>query len=536
MAQDDAQFDSEGPLKSELPAFQADNRSAATPGGKSSANDRAVDALIERGGQRPKMKKAVLLGSHSHPTTCGITVHVWKRGTTFIVRGRYEGQPFGETVGENPTHAASQLRHIMDALENGSFQRPSESRRRPLKTGQAPRLAVRELCDRFLVEKRRLLGKQTAANYQSRLVPLIEFSERPDSRRRWPLARDIDRDFAVEFKSWLFTRSVTRNGRPSAAEKKVSPRQVFNVLDCARSLFHWARQPSVNKLPTTFVLPFTKEIVGEKTQKDPLRRILIPQEDRIALVGVMDTWELSHLALSLVLPLRPEDFSGLLVTDVNFPESVLHFGTRLGGRDFNKGRQTYSCPFPKEIASLLRACIGAREGGPLLRRRAVWEGSKPKLVPTSHESLIQSFEETLNTLSPDEVQADQDTKRVFRRMLLRMGGVSEDGLAKAFKAVLPEAGLSRSLKFYDLRSSCTTELERSGVSHLVQRYVTGHTTKDILNEYVSLDPVGEMDKYFQQIQPLLTAITERAKELDLMLMTMVAETTRPKANIAGNCL
>ncbi len=468
------------------------------------------------------MVPAELLGSHAHETSCGIGVQVWKRGNSFLIRGRYEGRQFGKTAGSNPTIAASELRHLLVSLENGSFQPPSEARRRPLKTGLAPRLCVRELCDAFLAEKRRLRGKQTAADYQSRLVPLIEFSEQPESRRRWPLARDVNRDFAVEFKAWLFTRPVTRNGRPSATEKKVSPRHIFNVLDCARSLFHWARQPSVNKLPTTFITPFTKEVVGEKPQKDPLRRILIPQDDRMALVGVMDAWELSHLGLSLVLPLRPEDFSGLLVTELDFAERFLHFGTRLGGCDFNKGRQAYSCPFPEAIDPLLQACVGRRAAGPLLRRRSVWEGGKSKLTATSPENLVQTFEQTLSAQPVDEIQADQDTKRVFRRMLLGMGGVPEDGLAKAFKGLLPKAGLSKSLKFYDLRSSCTTELERSGVSHLVQRYVTGHTTKDILNDYVGIDPVGEMKKYFQLIQPLLMAITERAQMLGLMAMTTVA--------------
>jgi len=472
---------------------------------------------------RPPMVAAELLGSHAHETSCGRKVQVWKRGNSFLIRGRFEGRQFGKSAGNNPTIAASALRHLLASLENGSFQPPSEARRRPLKTGQAPRLDVRELCDSFLAEKRRLLGKQTAADYQSRLVPLIEFAERPESRRHWPLARDVDRTFAVEFKAWLFTRPVTRNGRPSAKEKKMSPRHVFNIMDCARSLYHWARQPSVNKLPSTFITPFTKQIVGEKPQKDPLRGVLISLQDRMALVGVMDAWELSQLVLSLVLPLRPEDYSGLLVTDVDFANGFLRFGTRLGGRDFNKGRQSFICPFPEAIAPLLRVCVSGRPAGPLLRRRSVWEGSKPKLIPSSPDNLIQIFEETLSTLSPYDVQSDQDTKRVFRRMLLDMGGVSEDGLAKVFKALLSKAGLSSSLKFYDLRSSCTTELERSGVSHLVQRYVTGHTTKDILNDYVSLDPSGEMKKYFHKIQPLLTAITGRAKELRLTPMTTVAD-------------
>ena len=96
-----------------------------------------------------------------------------------------------------------------------------------------------------------------------------------------------------------------------------------------------------------------------------------------------------------------------------------------------------------------------------------------------------------------------------------MGGVSEDGLAKEFKTILVKAGLPDSIRFYDLRGSINTELNQAGVSHLVQRYVTGHTTRDILNEYVTLDPVTEMRKYFAKAEPLLSALAERAGELGL---------------------
>jgi hypothetical protein len=47
----------------------------------------------------------------------------------------------------------------------------------------------------------------------------------------------------------------------------------------------------------------------------------------------------------------------------------------------------------------------------------------------------------------------------------------------------------------------------------VQRYVTGHTTSDILYTYASLDPVGQMQKYFNYVQPILDAIRSRAIEL-----------------------
>lgn len=62
---------------------------------------------------RPQMVRAELLGAHEHETSCGKTVQVWKRGNSFLIRGRYEGRQFGQTVGDNPTIAASQLRHIL---------------------------------------------------------------------------------------------------------------------------------------------------------------------------------------------------------------------------------------------------------------------------------------------------------------------------------------------------------------------------------------------------------------------------------------
>ena len=43
------------------------------------------------------------------------------------------------------------------------------------------------------------------------------------------------------------------------------------------------------------------------------------------------------------------------------------------------------------------------------------------------------------------------------------------------------------------------------------RYLTSHSTSDILNEYATLDPVGAMRKYFGTIRPLLTAIADRAR-------------------------
>src|SRR5262249_30755994 len=97
------------------------------------------------------------------------------------------------------------------------------------------------------------------------------------------------------------------------------------------------------------------------------------------------------------------------------------------------------------------------------------------------------------------------------------GGVSVEGLSKEFKPLLRQIGAPNTVRFYDLRGSCNTEMERSHVSYLVQRYVTGHEIgRDIMSEYVTLGhAVDEVQKYFQSIQPLLIAIERRAAALGI---------------------
>ena len=63
------------------------------------------------------------------------------------------------------------------------------------------------------------------------------------------------------------------------------------------------------------------------------------------MIEQMDEWELSQFAVSLVLPPRPDEVAGLLVTDVEFDDHELPFTTRFGGCDFNKARMSFIVPF-----------------------------------------------------------------------------------------------------------------------------------------------------------------------------------------------
>jgi len=477
-------------------------------------------SLDEIGGQSAvrQMTRAELLGQHTHPTTQSVNVHVWIRDGKYIARGRCDGRAFGETLGDDPSVAAGRLRHLLVEIDNGTYVRSADRPRRQLRRGAPPRLDVRALCDEFLTERRKVVGKRTTQDYQSRLGHLIEFAEQPTIRRNWPTAGDLDRDFAVSFRSFLFERRVSRNGRPSAEVKPMAPGHVFNVLDCSRTLVSWAKNPAINLLPSWAANPFTADLVGQRPAKDPLRAAAFPLAKRIALVGHMDQWQLLHLTWRMVLPLRPEDFAGLLLSDVDFNGLVFSFRSRFGGGDFNKGRQDFSCPFPSELAEMLDYCVGARAAGPLLRQRQVFEGRRqPPLPIGAPEDVTGHLQSALSNAVLGDLQSPQDHKRVIRDCIRQMGGISEDCMSKELKRLFVEAGIVVDQNTYKLRASVNTELEAAGVSQLVQRYVTGHHANDILNHYVTLDPNQQMRKYFDTLGPLFDAIRTRGDQLSLKL-------------------
>ena len=100
------------------------------------------------------------------------------------------------------------------------------------------------------------------------------FAEQPAKLGRWPLAMDIDRDFAVELRAFLHQCQVSPNGRPGATPKLISGRQVVNILECMRTVLNWARRAEVRKLPLTWVSPFTADLVGTRPAKEDRKSVV----------------------------------------------------------------------------------------------------------------------------------------------------------------------------------------------------------------------------------------------------------------------
>lgn len=458
------------------------------------------------------MRQSVLHGQHSYTTESGVNVGIFQRGRTYIGRGRYERRAFGVTLGTNEADAFRELCQLLVRIDNGAFVRPSESRHRPLNGRISPNLSLRQLCDAFLAEKRATRGAATARTYLERLGPVLSFVEGRDSLRRWPLARDIDRDAILQLRTHLMRSQVTPNGKPGAVPKPISPRQIRNCLETLRNVLHWGSRPQVRKLPTEYVQPITPDLIGPAPTKDPLRKSLVPIADRIRMVQRMDTWQLLQLSILLVLPLRHEDVAGALITDVDQGLMTLSLGDRFHGNDFTKGRTIVHIPLPSQLRPILRLCKGGRANGPLFRSRrgyAPLPGNRESSACCDVERLLH---DRLLQAPPTSIQTEQDRKRVLRELIKDLGGVSLDSISKELRSLL-KAG-SR-IRAYELKASITQDMKEAGVHHLELRYLTGHSMTDILHQYTGLNPVGEMAKYFGYVKPLLTAIERRATELGL---------------------
>ena len=319
-----------------------------------------------------QMVKSTLGDEHQHCTANGQRIQIWSREGKYIARARYGGQQVGVTLGSDKKNANRQLQRMLIEFEDGTFVPRNEARRRQITHRPIPKLKLRGLASEFLSAKRKLRGIDTGNDYQNRLMHVLDFAELPLSLKTWPLARDLNSEFALALRGFLYVRDVTPNGRDGAESRKMSPKMVRACLETLRAALNWAVRADVRNLPPEFMNPITHELLGPKQNKDPLRACHITMPHRVAMVDQMDEWHLLHLTPLLLLPTRFEDVAGALVSDIDLQAATWRLGARCGGSDFNKGRVEVQMPLPPVLIGLLRHTIDGRTDGPLFRERKVW--------------------------------------------------------------------------------------------------------------------------------------------------------------------
>jgi site-specific recombinase XerD len=174
-------------------------------------------------------------------------------------------------------------------------------------------------------------------------------------------------------------------------------------------------------------------------------------------------------------------------------------------------------PLPQELIELWRIMATDRTDGPLFRTRADWNGQKRRRLSfASADEFAALCQKEIGQARADDVATEQDRKALIRQLLRKCGAITTDGISRELRQLFSAAGLREPLRPYDVRAAVTTDMHDAGLRHLEMRYLTEHSVNDILNEYTSLKPVEEMEKYFQHIEPLLAAVRRRAVELRIL--------------------
>ncbi|GDY08135.1 hypothetical protein LBMAG52_16210 [Planctomycetia bacterium] len=497
-----------------IPSSSANTKSVATLSAATPEESATYQSLR-------RMASATLLGQHTFQAQNGQLVHIYRRQGNYMARARIFGHQVGVTLGEVEAEAHQRLCLLLVDLANGSFVPPSETRRSVINRRPVPLLTLRQLCDEFLKEKKQTKGPNLVRSYLNRLQHILEFAEQPANSRRWKLARDINRDFAIALSAFLMSRTVTPNGRPGARSKSklMSPKMTRLCSEALIAVLNWAKKPQVRKLPADYYHPFTEDILGREPSKDPLRSSPVPIEKRIQVVGLMNHWQLVNLTSLLVIPTRFEDISGAVITDFDLKAGVWKLGSRFGGSDFNKGQVNVVMPLPPILIDLLRYAAAGRGEGPMFLQPKFYDN--PKLQERlkrldSRNDLEALIQLRFGAAGKSEIATPQGRKVIVRKLIHELGAVSTRIISSELKPLFAAAEIATG-RAYDIRHAVTEDMNRAGMSHLASRYFTLHTTNDILNTYAGISIFDEMAHYFDRIAPLIHAIECRAHDLGIPL-------------------
>lgn len=471
--------------------------SRSTPGGTSAVN-------------RRQMNTATLSGHHEHNLPNGTRVHIWIRDGRYLARWRQEGRQHGHTLGADQQRAEAELRNVLTSLETGTYRSRSEAAAQRFRRGTVPQHDLRGLFNAFLADSEARRGKNTAGDYENRLQHILQFAEQPNTRRNWPLARDVNREFVIQARNFLAMQQTTANGRPGATVRLMSATMRRHCLETFRAAIVWAARREVNQLPADFVSPFTPDVMESKVAKNPVRQAPLTIDVRIRLVQSMDYWQLLTLGTLLVLPTRFEDVSGAILSDFDLAKGTWYLGSRFNGFDFNKGRVTVEMPLPPTIRRLLQLGVRGRSDGPMFRSRRAWHRpAQPAIQFSSREEFERQIQAAIGQAPRNEVATPQDRKQLIRDMIRRAGAVTTDTISKELRKLFTQINVPGSVPPYAIRAAVTTEMHAAGIQHLDLRYLTLHSANDILNTYTCLDPATAVQPYFERIGPLLAAIDSR---------------------------
>lgn len=378
--------------------------------------------------------------------------------------------------------------------------------------GVMRRVGHADLIERYLadLERRADAGEidpKTVRRYAGALRHYAAFVDQPAIAKRYPAAGTINREFRLEFTSFLTTREVTGNGRPGDARRMRSPEF---VADAVRSLFAWACAPDRGGLlPEGFRNPFLRSGArGPVLKGDPLAAPDVTLPMAVELVGACDAFQLRLFVPPLVFGLRAAEPCALFADHLRDGWLSVPCVPELGL--LTKGRRDKRFPLLERLEPFWELFRAEKQHGLLLERRAVIEGGAP--APLRGASVAGLIGEYQSRCGRADVKTAADRARVRAGVLRDAGGLDYDHVQAEFTKVASGLGWPAAATLKDLRHLFATTLTNAGVPEGYVRYLMGHAPgKAALVAYTHLD---QLRRHYatameRECEPLLDAINRR---------------------------
>lgn len=432
-------------------------------------------------------------------------VRIYSRRDHFLLQwwDKLEKQTLNERVQGDLVSAISRAREIDERL---AHFKTSGGKKAKLKHDEIVKAFKQNL------KKRADSGEidiATVERYSSAVNFYMDFTRRPNVSRKYASVAEVDRDFQLEFTTYLSNVQVAPNGHPNSVVRPL--KNPSYVVDVIRAMLQWAADPRKGDLlPRGFDNPFKG--VNQKPRRrvlDIIDELKVSASMAVDLVGECDEFQLPIFGTLLLYGLRPGELGWLFWNHINdkwvevacLPE--LDYMTK-GRRD--KRFPTVPC---------------------LLKTMGKVGNCTDEFVFGSRNRSDDSFRATLTDLRREFDKRrqigyeDASRRRRLRDAIMRESGqLTYDHVSREFSKLKKVLKWSNRPTLKDLRHLFCSSLENAGVPEYYRRYLMGQSPGNApIVAYTHLTG-DNLRRHFQrtldtEFRPIVEAIEIRSAELGL---------------------
>ena len=366
------------------------------------------------------------------------------------------------------------------------------------------------------LEKRADLGEispATVRRYQSALAHYLAFASQPHIQAKYDRVCQADRQFALEFRSYLKNLWVSPNGHAAAEKKRLQ--SIPFVMSVARSLYAWAADEQAgNLLSAGFRNPFSGRLRDTaETSQDMLCDPDITLEMAAEFIRACDSWQLPLFCLYIFYGLRAAEPCWLFAESLSDEWIKIECDKSLGY--VTKGRRDKRLPLIDPVRRALSLISHNRQGGLLFRRRDLLK-NQPTIANYA-DSRDEFRSQFLQQLRDQKITSSALIETLRCQLHREAGGLNYHFVEREFKTIHARLGWPKSATLKDFRHLFSTCIGNAGIPEHYRQYLLGQSQgKAAITNYTHLNKLKE---HFEkavadEMTPVMNALAEKFSEFE----------------------